>query len=100
MTHSTTNTERESAGSVDRVYHDIDITSLDSAGVETYDPGTELGLEDASEYGVTVAGQEDASLLIVWDHVAEQLEVRNASDATDVANNTDVGRVLLRVDGV
>lgn len=100
MTHSTINTERENAGSVDVVYHTIDITSLDSAGVENYDPDAELGLSDAAEYGVAVRGREDPTIQVAWDHVNEQLDVVNVSDAADVANNTDVGEVVLEVTGV
>lgn len=99
MTHSTVNTERENSGSVDTVYHTIDITSLDAAGTENYDPDAELGLSDAAEYGVAVVGQEDESLHIVWDHVAEEIAVLNVSDGTDVADTTDVGEVVLEVTG-
>ena len=99
MTYSTVNRERENRGSVDAVFHTIDITSLDAAGVENYDPGTATGLEAPDEYGVRVVGQEDEALHIVWDHLAGELAVLNVSDATDVANNTDVGEVVLEVVG-
>jgi hypothetical protein len=107
MTHSTINTERENAGSVDVALHTIDITSLDSAGAETFDPDAEVGLSDASEYGVAVRGQENPGYQIVWDHINEQLAVKYAdydaaSDGVliDVPNNTDVGEVVLEITGV
>jgi len=100
MTYSTVNVERENHGSVEAVYHRVNVTSLDAAGVENYDPGTATGLEDAAEYGVSVVGQEDESLHIVWDHLAAELAVLNVSDGSDVANNTDIGEVLLKVEGV
>jgi hypothetical protein len=99
MTHSTTNTEPESAGSLDRVVHTIDVTSLDSAGVETYDPEAEVGISGADRYGVSVRGQEDETLAIVWDHIDGELKVKNRDDGTDVANNTDIGEVVLDVLG-
>lgn len=99
MTHSTVNTEPESRGSTDEVLHTIDVTSLDSAGVETYDPEAEVGISGADRYGIAVRGQEDESLHIVWDHVAGELAVLNVSDATDVAQGTDIGEVVLEVVG-
>lgn len=107
MTHTTTNVERENAGSVDRVVQTIDITSLDAAGAETYDPGAEVGLENADEYGVTVRGQENPGYQIVWDHINSELAVKYAdydaaSDGVliDVPSATDVGEVVLDVIGV
>jgi hypothetical protein len=100
MTYSTVNTERENYGSVDAVLHTINITELDAAGVEEYAPGTATGLEDASEYGVSVRGQEDETVAVVWDHLDAELKVKNRDDGTDVANNTDVGEVMLEVVGV
>lgn len=99
MTHSTVNTEPENHGSVDAVFHTIDVTSLDAAGAEQYDPGAEVGLENAAEYGVSVRGVEDPTVQVAWDHVNEQLDVINVSDATDVASATDVGEVVLHVVG-
>jgi hypothetical protein len=97
MTHSTINIEDESGGSVRSYYHTIDITSLDTAGVEDYSPGATFG--GLGVYGVAVVGQEPADLFIRWDHVNEQLHVTDASDGTTVAQGTDVGEVVLRVDG-
>lgn len=98
MTHSTINTERENAGSVDVVYHTIDITSLDGAGAEQYDPDAELGLADPAKYGIGVRGQEDPTLDIVWDHVAGELSVTDDAGA-DVTAGTAVGQVVLEVTG-
>jgi hypothetical protein len=96
MTHSTINVEDESGGSVRSYYHTIDITSLDQAGVEDYSPGDRFGI---GVDGVAVVGQEPAGLFIRWDHVNNQLHVTDAADGTTVAQGTDVGEVVLRVDG-
>lgn len=106
MTHSTVNTEAENEGSTDAVVHTIDITSLDSAGTEQYNPSDELGLEGVGRYGVSIRGQADGTLLISWDHVNEALTVKEVVDTgdgtggvQDVANNTAVGEVVLHVKG-
>jgi len=99
MTHSTSATERESGGSTERVYHTIDITSLDSAGAESYDPDAELGVS-VEDNGIDVVGQENTGYLVRWDHLNSQLTVVNVSDGTNVASGTDVGEVVLCVDGV
>lgn len=96
MTHDSLNVEDESGGSVRSYYHTIDITSLDNAGVEDYDPGSRFGI---GVHGVAVVGQEPAGLFIRWDSVNEQLHVTDAADGTTVAQGTDVGEVILRVDG-
>jgi len=99
MTHSTTNTERENQGSVDAAFHTIDITALDAAGSESYDPSAELGLEGATRYGVTVRGLADDSYRAVYNHTTGELAVTNAADGTDVASGTAVGEVVLHVVG-
>ncbi len=103
MTYDNIDQQRESGGSLWSVYHTIDITSLDQAGVETYDPGGRFGVDP---YGVEVIGQEDESLDIVWDHIDGELKVKEISDTgdgtggrVDVAQGTAVGEVVLRVDG-
>lgn len=99
MTHATVTTEDENAGSTDAVYHAINITSLDSAGAESYDPQAETGVSGADRYGVSVRGQESSAYLITWDHVAGELSVVDAADGTDVAQGTDVGEVILELIG-
>lgn len=99
MTHSTVNVEAENEGSTDAVIHTIDITSLDNAGAENYDPAAELGLEGEGRYGISVRGQGDSSLFVVYDHVNGTLDVRNVSDGTNVASGTAVGEVVLHVKG-
>jgi hypothetical protein len=99
MTHSTINTEHENTGSLDVVYHTINITSLDSAGTEQYDPESETGLSGASRFGVDVRGVETNTYIVRWDHTAEEFHVQDVADGTDTANNTDVGEVILEVVG-
>lgn len=99
MTHTTVNTEQESGGSVDVVFHTIDITSLDAAGSETYNPESETNLSGADRYGISVRGTESDAYLVRWDHVNSNLHVQNVADETDVASGTDVGEVILEVKG-
>jgi hypothetical protein len=100
MTHSTVATERENAGSVSVVYHVIDITSLDSGGTEQYDAEAEVGLSDAGRFGLDVRAKEDPTVAVSYDHLNDELNVVNVADGTNVANNTDVGEVMLEVVGV
>ena len=97
MTHSTIDTQRENSGSFVSVYHTIDITSLDSSGSETFDPAVEGNLRDV--LGISVNGQEASDQFVRWDHINEQLHVTNAADGTAVASGTDVGEVVLKIDG-
>lgn len=107
MTHTTVATEAENEGSLDGVFHTIDITGLDNAGAETYDPATELGIDGADRFGVEVRGQADGTYVVTWDHVNEVLTVKEVNDTgdgtgglQDVAAGTAVGEVLLHVVGV
>lgn len=100
MTYSVTNVERENSGSVDAVIATVDITSLGAAGAESIDIGAAFGLEDASEYGVSVRGQESSAYAITYDHLNGALSVVNVADGTDVASGTDVGEVVIEAIGV
>jgi hypothetical protein len=99
MTHSTVNTEDTNRGSEDAVFHTINITSLDSAGAESYDPETETRLSGADRFGVSVRAVESTDYLVRWDHINAELSVVNVSDGTDVASGSDVGEVILEVVG-
>lgn len=97
MTHSTVSQTRENSGSFVSVYHTVNITSLDSSGAETIDVAAEANLRDV--LGVSVNGQEADDLFIRWDHVAGNLVVTDAADGTAVTSGTDVGEVILKIDG-
>lgn len=99
MTHSTVNTELENQGSRDVAYHEINVTSLDSAGVEQYDPRSELNLDGDDRFGIDVRGQTNDSVVWSWNSTDANLSVRHMSDGTQVANNADVGHVTLEVVG-
>jgi len=99
MTHSTTSLEPENFGSRDAFIHVIDITSLDATGQENYDPSSELNVNLGADYAVVVADQEDPSKRFSWDHTSDHLDVKDLSDGTDTANNTDCGEVKLVVVG-
>jgi len=100
MTYSLINTERENHGSVDAAYVTVDITSLDSAGFEPFDPDAVAGLSDPSEYGVRVVGQESTAQLIRWDSLNSRISVVEVADGTDTTSGTDVGEVILELHGV
>jgi len=99
MTHSTTSLVPENFGSRDAYLHVIDITSLDAAGQENYDPNSEVNVDLGDDYGVLVADQEDPQRRYSWDHTSDHLDVKDLSDGTDTANNTDCGEVKLVVVG-
>lgn len=100
MTHTTVDVEPQSVGSLEGFVHTIDITSLDAAGQENYDPATAVGVGSGPNRGVFVVGQEDATKVFSWDHTSDHLDVVNVSDAADVSNNTDCGEVRLFVVGL
>lgn len=99
MTHSSVNLERENQGSRDVAYHEVNITSLDSAGVEQYDPESETNLAGDDRYGIDVRDQTNDSLAFSWNATDRNISVRHLSDGTQVANNADVGHVTLEVVG-
>ncbi len=100
MTHTTVDRDRDNAGNLATVTHTIDITSLDSTGTEQYDPAAEVGISGIDRYGVEVVGLEDPSKIVQYDHVSDALNIRNISDGSQAADNSDVGEVKLRVYGV
>jgi hypothetical protein len=99
MTYSITNVEQENRGSADSVVATVDITSLDSAGFEPFDPSAALGIDDVADYGARVCGQENTAYLIRWDTANSRISVVNVSDGTDVTSTTDVGEVVLEFVG-
>jgi len=99
MTYSLTNTERENRGSLDSAVATVDITSLDSAGYEPFDPGAALGIDGVDRFGARVVGQENTGYLIRWDSANGRISVVNVSDGTDVTLGTDVGEVLIEFVG-
>jgi len=104
MSNSTTKLEEGNAGDHVYVIAEIDITSLDSAGTEPFDPRARFGLR--SVYGADVLDQEDHTKTFHFDADNDDIivkEVNDTGDGTggvaDVANNTDVGTVIMRFDG-
>jgi len=98
MTHTTTNVQRESGGSVVSVYATLVIDSLDNANSEDFDPTSEFALSGVE--GVTVIGlEEPENYTVDFDHLdGTTLSVLN-NDGTDPTAGTDVGEVRVRVDG-
>jgi|APHM01.1.fsa_nt_gi hypothetical protein len=99
MTFSVTDeSAAENMGSQYKVRATVDITSLDSAGTEPFDPNEDLS--DVDDYEeVVVVDQETYSRRVVFDHGNDQFHVVDISDGTDTANNTDVGTVDILVLG-
>jgi len=96
MTHTTTVVDRNSGGDFVTVVADIDITSLDNAASEDFDPLAELNLrgvlnmdigllENPNTYDVQAADDYD---IAVQNH-----------DGTDPTATTDVGTVRVSVHG-
>jgi hypothetical protein len=98
MTHTTSEVDRESGGSVVSVYATLDVTSLDNAASESFDPASEFNFSDV--LGVTILGLENAGTYQAeFDHLdGTTLNVQNV-DGTDPTSGTDVGEVRVRVDG-
>lgn len=97
MTFSKTQVDHESGGSFDSVFATIDITSLDSANYEPFDPTSDFNLRDV--LGVSVIGLEEPENYIVqYDHLQQRLYVEGYG-GTDPTATTDVGEVVVRIDG-
>lgn len=97
MTHTTSDVDKESGGSFVSVFATLDITSLDNANTEDFDPASEFALRDV--LGVSVLGlEEPENYTVDFDHLdGTALSVLNA-DGTDPTSGTDVGEVRVRVD--
>jgi len=96
MTFDTTTVDYESGGSFVSVFATVDITSLDGANTEPFDPDAVFNVDPL---GVSVQGVENGDAYDVeWDHLAETFVVQN-NDGTDPTAGTDVGEVRVRVDG-
>lgn len=98
MTHTTTVEDRVSDGSYEAVFATLDITSLDNANTESFDPAAEFGMNTV--LGVSVEGLENAgSFDVEFDHVSgTTLSVVN-EDGTDPTSGTDVGEVRVKASG-
>ena len=100
MTHIIQQTEFENRASLDCAFVVIDITALDREGEEDFDPSETLGISGAVRFGIDVRGQTDNDYRITYDPFLGGLAVQNVADGTDVAENTEVGSVMLEVVGV
>ena len=78
---------------------DLNITSLDEAGVETSFTAADHLHQNADVIGVEVVGQENPQYLITYNKSLEELHVNNATDAGNVTAGTDIGEVSLVVLG-
>lgn len=98
MTHTTTVLDRVSEGSYESVFAVLDITSLDNANNESFDPASELGFDEV--LGVSVEGLENPeSYVVQFDHVDGTTLYVEGYGGTDPTSGTDVGEVRLKVSG-
>jgi hypothetical protein len=98
MTHSTTVEGDHSGGSVRSLYATLDITSLDNANNESFDPTSEFDFDTI--LGVSVLGLEEPENYIVqFDHLDGTTLYVEGYGGTDPTATTDVGEVRVRVDG-
>jgi len=96
MTFTLTDVDYESGGSVVSVYATVNITSLDGANTEPFDPADVFNVDPL---GVSVQGVENGdAYLVQYDHLASQLVVEGYG-GTDPTAGTDVGEIRVRVDG-
>jgi len=97
MTHTTTVEERLSDGNYESVVATLNITSLDNANNEGFDPAAELGLDVV--LGVSIEGVENAdSYIVQFDHLENALYVEGYG-GTDPTAGTDVGEVRVKASG-
>ena len=98
MTHSTTVVRRGNGGDHRYVVATLDITSLDNANNESFDPGAEFGFDEV--FGVSILGVENpGSYVVQFDHLAGNALYVEGYGGTDPAAATDVGEVRVKVTG-
>lgn len=96
MTHTNTAVDELSDGNyVSRVV-DVDITSLDNAASEDFDPVAELGFRDV--FGGVVLQAENPGAYQFTVAQDNDISVQNA-DGTDPTAGTDVGVVRVKWQG-
>lgn len=98
MTHSTTIEEKANSGSYETVFATLDITGLDNANNESFDPASEFNLN--SVLGVSVVGLENPeSYVAQFDHLDGTTLYVEGYGGTDPTAGTDVGEVRVAVHG-
>jgi hypothetical protein len=98
MTHTTTVEHDASDGNYGSVFATLDITSLDNANNESFDPASEFNLSDV--LGVEILGLENPeSYVVEWDHVDGGTLYVEGYGGTDPTSGTDVGEVRVKVSG-
>lgn len=103
MTHTTSVVHDGVEGDHRVVVADVDITSLDAAGSESFDPDAEFNL--APCHGASVLQQENPGYRVAAtqanDLAAKYANYDAAADGQliDVPSGTDVGVVRLRFEG-
>lgn len=96
MTHTTTVVHDLNMGSVKAVVADLDITSLDNASSETFDPAAEFTMDEVVD--VHVGALENPNSYVVQTAANYDLAVEQYG-GTDPTSGTDVGTVRVTVLG-
>lgn len=99
MTHSTVNQERENRGSLTTVFHEINVTSLDVAGEEGYDPSAEVGIEGEGRFGIGVRGHTNSTIQWGYNSTTGNVTAQKLSDGSDIPAGESIGHVTLEVSG-
>lgn len=94
MTHTITTEERESGGSYASVFATVDITSLDNAASEDFDPVSEFALQGV--LNLEVGQLENPNTYVVQAAADNDLAVEQYG-GTDPTAGTDVGTVRVSV---
>lgn len=98
MTHTTTVEADVNDGSYKAVFATLDITSLDNANNESFDPASEFNFSDV--LGVSVEGlEEPESYVVQFDHLDGSTLYVEGYGGTDPTASTDVGEVRVKVSG-
>ena len=98
MTHSNTVVDSTVQGNYRVVIVDVDVTSLGSAGAESFNPNDEVG--DVDDYrACSVVSTEDATNIVRFDHLNDQIVAHDPSDDAGLDAGTDLGEVRLRIEG-
>jgi hypothetical protein len=94
MTHTTTVLDRSAIGDREEVVADVDITSLDNADSESFDPEAEVNL--APVRGMSVLQVENAGTYAVSVEQNNNIHVEEYG-GTDPTSTTDVGVVRVKI---
>jgi hypothetical protein len=97
MTHTTTVLDNSVVGDRREIVADVDITSLDNADSESFDPTSEFGDLDVCR-GLSILQVENAGTYVVSTEQTNDIHVEEYG-GTDPTSTTDVGVVRIKAVG-